>query len=299
MAGSAQGGSWLQPRPEGGIGLVAVKGHRATHQRSIEELVAAFAGSFGDQLTAMAGRAMGGPDVERMVGVMLSAEGIVAAEQGALKGLLQVAIEPLAGFHQAAQGALGPGAAGEQQDAVAVAARLGGIQRPGIDALANRAGAIAAVERHLGDQQVAEAVQQQVGGAWEGEIGGGEAPGLQPVVLKGLDELAAALLHGGTGAPGLDRGWLELEKQALALVLTGRHPAQVGGQSGAAVGLGGLNGQPSQAAGAWCEAGEADQRLHLPQPVDQQHPSDGLAVPVSCCAGLPNVGMEEAVLRRI
>ncbi len=129
-----------------------MKSHRAAHQRPIEELIAALAGGFGDQFTAMAGRAVGGPDVERMVGVMLGAEGIVAAEEGPLKGLLQVAIEPLAGFHQAAQGALGPGAAGEQQDAVAVASGLGGIQRPGIDAFANRAGAVPAVERHLGDQ---------------------------------------------------------------------------------------------------------------------------------------------------
>lgn len=54
----------------------------------------------------MAGGAMGGPDVIGVVGVVLSAEGIVAAEQSPLKGLLEVAIQALAGFNEPAQGAL-------------------------------------------------------------------------------------------------------------------------------------------------------------------------------------------------
>jgi hypothetical protein len=105
MAGSRQADSLLQKRPEGWIGIVAVNGHRSAHQRPVEELVAPLTRSFGDQLTAMAGGAVGWPDVEGMVGIVFGAEGIVASEQGPLKGLLQVPIEPLAGFHKASQGA--------------------------------------------------------------------------------------------------------------------------------------------------------------------------------------------------
>lgn len=111
----------------------------------------------------MARSAMGRADVEGVVGVVLGAEGIVAAELAALEGLLQIRHDPLASTHQASEGALGSGTAGEQQDAVADLA-------VGVDALANRAGAVAAFQSHLSDQQMAEAVEHEVGGSREGEL---------------------------------------------------------------------------------------------------------------------------------
>ena len=106
---------------------------------------------------------MGRPDIKGMVGIVLGAEGIVAAELAALKGLVQITDDPLAGPNQAAQGAFRSGTAGEQQDAIANLA-------VGVDALADRARAIAALQCHFRDQQMAEAMQQQVGGSGEGEL---------------------------------------------------------------------------------------------------------------------------------
>lgn len=80
-------------------------GDRAADQGAIEEFIAPLAGGFSDQLTAMAGGAMGGPDVVGVVGVVLGTEGIVAAEQSPLKGLIEVTIHALTGFHESSQGA--------------------------------------------------------------------------------------------------------------------------------------------------------------------------------------------------
>jgi len=49
--------------------------------------------------------AVGRTNVEWVVGVVLGAEGIVAAELAALKGLVQITDDPLAGSNKAAQGA--------------------------------------------------------------------------------------------------------------------------------------------------------------------------------------------------
>jgi len=159
--------------------------NRGAHQGAIEELIANLAGGFSDQFTAMASGAMGGPDVEGVVRVVLGAEGIIAAELAALERFLQVGNDPLAGTHQAAEGALRSGAAGEQQDAIADLA-------VGVDPFANRAGSIAAFQGHLGDQQVAEAVEQEVGSAGKRKLDLVQTARGEPFILEGLGELAGS-----------------------------------------------------------------------------------------------------------
>ena len=70
--------------------MAVMNRHGSANQRAIEKLIALLAGGFRDQFTAMAGRPMGWPNVIGMIGVVLRAEGIVAAELCPLEGPLEV-----------------------------------------------------------------------------------------------------------------------------------------------------------------------------------------------------------------
>ena len=99
--------------PEAGvINFINHRNSRAD-EGPIKELVALLAGGFSDQFTAMTGRAMGWADVEFVVGIMLRAEGIVAAQLTSLEGPFQIGNDPLARINKPPERAFRSRCAGE------------------------------------------------------------------------------------------------------------------------------------------------------------------------------------------
>ena len=82
--------------------VIGVINHRngAADEGPVEKLVALLAGGFSYQLAAMTRRAMGWADVEFVVGIMLRAEGVVAAQLTSLKGPFQIGNDPLARINE-------------------------------------------------------------------------------------------------------------------------------------------------------------------------------------------------------
>ena len=144
----------------------------------------------------------------------------------------------------------------------------GGQQHPGgrvvagadVEAFADAGRGVAALERDLAQQQVAERVQQQVARDREAGIGC-EVTVAAPPARRTTRSASICGWSVDLRAPGGDLGLAQLEEDALAASLDGGHPADPADrQRGAERRL--------QVAGGRCvDAGEADHRLHLAQPL--------------------------------
>jgi len=100
--------------------VIGVINHRngPADEGPVEELVALLAGGFSDQLTAMTSSAMGWADVEFVVGVMLRAEGVVAAQLTSIECPFQIGNDPLASINEPPERAFRSRRAGEQENPV-------------------------------------------------------------------------------------------------------------------------------------------------------------------------------------
>ena len=87
------------------IGIINHR-HCSAYKRSVEELVALFAGGFSNEQAAMASRSMGRSDVEFVVWIVLRTEGVIAAQLSPFKCAFQVSHDPLARINQASKRSL-------------------------------------------------------------------------------------------------------------------------------------------------------------------------------------------------
>ena len=100
--------------------VIGVINHRngPADEGSVEKFVALLTGGFSDQLTAMTRGAMGWADVEFVVGIMLRAEGVVAAKLTSLECPFQIGNDPLARINEPPERAFRSRCAGEQENPV-------------------------------------------------------------------------------------------------------------------------------------------------------------------------------------
>ena len=108
----------IDEAPEARVIGVINNRNGSAHESPVEKLVALLAGGFSDQLTAMTSSAMGWADVEFVVGIMLGAEGVVAAQLPSLESPFQIGNDPLACINKAAECAFRSRRAGKQENAV-------------------------------------------------------------------------------------------------------------------------------------------------------------------------------------
>src|SRR5690606_29177394 len=151
--GAARGPRWRPGsapwRLEEGHVLMAQGGH---DERAVEVLIEALAGALGDEETAVAGGAFEVSIVEAR-GHVMGAHRIVGAQLPALPRALKMSPDATPLLDQSPEGPLGAGGPGHEQQS-----RHGraGAGRRAVDALADGACGVAALERDLGHQQVGE-----------------------------------------------------------------------------------------------------------------------------------------------
>ncbi len=184
------------------------------------------AGTLGPPYRPIAVRAaLGGvPESEAVAGALarvLRAGGIVRAEPARLERAQEVLVQPPRLLHQAAQRPLRVRAAGVDEEAVAAVL--------GVDALAERAGRIAAVHGERLDQQVRQSVQQDVRAARKRPR---VLPLQRPSGVAPLERVEAAP-HRGPLPPSVDGVAAKPQEQPLAPVLHRREPARLQRDGGA------------------------------------------------------------------
>ena len=197
---------------------------------------------------------------------MGGADRIVRAEAAEVPGLAQVVPDPPALLDEAAERALAAGRARGEHHGGHV--RPVGLGLPGVDALADGARGVAALEAHGREQQVGERVQQVEAHARKLAL---------PLRLEGAQELLGAQLDGGARLPRGERRLVELDEDALAAHLGGREPLLVARGEGEHRGLdrAPLVVELALQVGAdGVEPAEAHLHAHLAQLGDDDEPRD-------------------------
>ena len=204
---------------------LVVDGH---DEAPVEEPVASFAGGLGDEQAGMAGGAV--QEVGGCLRQPFGTQRVRRAAESVTQGSLHDAGQRLGlgQRHQAAQGALGVGHGGVDEDAALVLAR--------VDPLGQAGRAVAALQRDRPDQQVGQGVQRDVAGLRPAvqrvEVGSqpaGVAVGPEPP--EGFHVLADHVRVADAGLPGGHQGRVDAQEDPFPADLAGRDPGRaVAGQ---------------------------------------------------------------------
>ena len=234
-------------------------------ERAVEVVVAHLAGGLGDQRAAVAGGAVEPAALHALARRVLGADRVVRAERRHPQRVGEVVLDVPRLLHQAAERPLGVGAAGVEQDPEALGV---GVR---VDPLADRARRVAAAHRERLDQEVRERVQQHVRPARERRA---RSCGPPPSARARSRGASSRCLTAGPLEPLLHGLGAKLDEDAFAAVLDRREPRRLE-RDLRALDVGLVLAVDVRRHGL--EAGEADQRQDLAQPVELDDGLDPVA----------------------